>query len=711
MINIYSIIKNTITILIIIITCLFINCDEFFKTLSCVYPVSFTLYNENNLLCCKDGIYTYNSNFEEKLSFYKFEKEISSLDEANIITISQYPNNENVILITKYKFYFITPEGIVLFFKDFILNNTGYYYTLNLYKYEKNFNFVIGFINNLNKINLLYYNINVSSEELNLIINYEPDIINIEGEIKNYFYYGITCQIMNRNNIDILTCFFMENSPGEIGAFSLYINSSIEIIQDSFRHVGIIGSKRYIKSVVSPDKSKALICFSDDQNNGYYLKYDINLLEFYSGPTSYMKICEAKPCHIKAYYFSRSEEYIFFCTDKLNFKMAKFDKNMNIIQNENLNSNTQYDLSLSDSHYGSNIGNIIFLEENQNYAFLIDTNYQGTTTTRLYNFPDYFIPNYNLSISTLNSIIISSFPSLSSHSSLSSFISKDFSSSTYLNTNKNNNQNNAFCSFEYFYKNMITNECKQLCSYNEFINEICYINKLEEKNIMNITQDFRDLINKLKVNENTNLIINGNNAVYQIISSEVMDENINKNISIIDFGECEEKLKNVLGIDYILILKMDIFLSNSTNIVMKYEVYNPNTLEKIDISICNDMTINTYLPYSIPDEDYELYIKLQEFGYDLYNPNDSFYQDFCTPYTTDNKTDVLLSDRRLDYYKNISFCEEGCTYKSYNYTNKRVQCECGLKNEITNNIDDIKFYGNLHIYLIFLKLKIFQILK
>ena len=173
-----------------------------------------------------------------------------------------------------------------------------------------------------------------------------------------------------------------------------------------------------------------------------------------------------------------------------------------------------------------------------------------------------------------------------------------------------------------------------------------------------------------------------------------MNDNINKNISIIDFGDCGEKIKYTYNIDYLLILQLDIFLDTSQNIIMKYEVFNPYTLEKIDLSICDEMTINTYLPYSIPEEDLDLFIKLQELGYDLYNPNDSFYHDICTPYTTSNKTDILLSDRRLDYYKNMTFCEEGCTYKNYNYTIKRVQCECNVNNEINSNIDNIKFYGN-----------------
>ena len=54
--------------------------------------------------------------------------------------------------------------------------------------------------------------------------------------------------------------------------------------------------------------------------------------------------------------------------------------------------------------------------------------------------------------------------------------------------------NSELCPSEYFYKNLITNECEKFCLYNEFINGICYINNLNEKNIKNITQNIRDLM-------------------------------------------------------------------------------------------------------------------------------------------------------------------------------------------------------------------------
>ena len=283
-----------------------------------------------------------------------------------------------------------------------------------------------------------------------------------------------------------------------------------------------------------------------------------------------------------------------------------------------------------------------------------------------------------------------------------STINKDLLSNSYYSTSLSQSLVSTFpindyiinsesCSFEYFYKNIKTNECKRLCSLNEFINEMCIINNLTENNIMNITQHIRNVMTNLHISKDLNLVINGNNSIYQIISSEKMDDNKNRNVSIIELGECGEKLKKMYNIDYIIILKVDIFLTNSTNVVLKYEIYNPYTLEKIDLSICSGMLIDTYLPYSLSDEDLELFINLDKLGYDLFNPNDSFYHDICIPYTTFNKTDILLDDRRKDYFKNLSFCEENCTYKQYNYIYEKVQCECIIKkDEIKSNINNNK---------------------
>ena len=77
-------------------------------------------------------------------------------------------------------------------------------------------------------------------------------------------------------------------------------------------------------------------------------------------------------------------------------------------------------------------------------------------------------------------------------------------------------------------------------------------------------------------------------------------------------------------------------------------------------------------------------------GYDILNINDSFYNDICTPYDSEYNTDVLLVDRKKEYYdNNIILCENNCTYNSYNIIENRILCNCDIKTEINTSIDDI----------------------
>jgi hypothetical protein len=72
---------------------------------------------------------------------------------------------------------------------------------------------------------------------------------------------------------------------------------------------------------------------------------------------------------------------------------------------------------------------------------------------------------------------------------------------------------------------------------------------------------------------------------------------------------------------------------------------------------------------------------LLSYGYDLFNPNDSFYQDICTPYTTINGTDIILSDRRTYLYNGTeTTCQEGCKYSEYSSETKHLICECTANN-------------------------------
>ena len=56
----------------------------------------------------------------------------------------------------------------------------------------------------------------------------------------------------------------------------------------------------------------------------------------------------------------------------------------------------------------------------------------------------------------------------------------------------------------------------------------------------------------------------------------------------------------------------------------------------MDLSICDDEKVNIYIPVTLSDETEKLHDDLLNYGYGLFNPNDSFYQDICIPYTSIN---------------------------------------------------------------------------
>ena len=215
----------------------------------------------------------------------------------------------------------------------------------------------------------------------------------------------------------------------------------------------------------------------------------------------------------------------------------------------------------------------------------------------------------------------------------------------------------------------------------------------EKINQINITYPIlSNLIEKGNISDfKDDITITGSNITYQLTTTENQkNSNHNSNVSVIDLGECEKIIKKNISYEDdqtpLLILKIDIKKNETT--AVEYEVYNPYTREKIDLSICSDTTISIYAPVNLNDEETSLYNNLNEQGYDLFDVNDSFYIDPCSPYTSTNGTDVSLIDRK-DYYYNedIVLCEDNCKYIEVNTGTQKVYCECSVKSEVNVNGD------------------------
>ena len=240
------------------------------------------------------------------------------------------------------------------------------------------------------------------------------------------------------------------------------------------------------------------------------------------------------------------------------------------------------------------------------------------------------------------------------------------------------------------YLNLNTfSEISKTCSYNDFINKNCNYSNLNNYQIL------KELIPNLietypKINGESIIIKGRDNITFHITTEEnelnTLNCNamINQNLSVIDLSECSKKLKEKKIInpnDTLIILIVEKETQNIPEKKVQYEIYDPVTKNKIDLSICPFINLN--IPIILDENTQNSYYDLKTYGYDLFDINDNFYQDICTPYKSKEGTDILLSDRQIDFY-NINFtCQDDCKYSSYAERTKFLICECCINN---NNI-------------------------
>ena len=266
-------------------------------------------------------------------------------------------------------------------------------------------------------------------------------------------------------------------------------------------------------------------------------------------------------------------------------------------------------------------------------------------------------------------------------------------------------KDNEFCPEIRPYEIIATKECNLTCTYDDLINLICKPSnaKIVADQMKNILKDQIITNNEMaeSVINNTfeDVTIDGYNSTYQISTTKNQKLNIDNSdgISAIDLNECETILKKSLNISdniSLILLKEDLKLNISSLTQVEYEVYDPFSRTKLDLDKCNGLTITINTPVKLDENKLKLYKSLEELGYNPFDPNDAFYNDFCTVYTTENGTDMILSDRKNDIlYKIPSPCENGCESKGINIQTQKVICECSPKNIInsTISIDNFEF--------------------
>ena len=258
-------------------------------------------------------------------------------------------------------------------------------------------------------------------------------------------------------------------------------------------------------------------------------------------------------------------------------------------------------------------------------------------------------------------------------------------------------------------KNQCIDECRNDDIYRYEYNGICHIqcpnetfSIINNKCIKNGTKEdiYNDILNLFKKEiyilakreEWNDIQYFEENILFTITKTSNQRNNLRKdNLTYIDLGKCEIKLKQEYGIplnDDLYILKIDIYLEGIKMPKIEYEVYYPlydrNNITKLDLSKCHDIKIDISIPIYIPKDDL-----------DKYNASSGYYNDICYTLTSESGTDKALKDRKDEFVENnMTVCEENCEFTKYNETQERATCSCFVKLKLPL-ISEIKIDKNL----------------
>ena len=275
------------------------------------------------------------------------------------------------------------------------------------------------------------------------------------------------------------------------------------------------------------------------------------------------------------------------------------------------------------------------------------------------------------------------------------------------------------------------NNTVEKCNYNNLLNDEC---SFQNANTTEIYSKLKNELIKSYSSNGESIVVEAEDYAFHLTTNENEINTLNRNLenkhnlSMIDLGECETILRQEYSIpesENLIIFKYEKLTNIPSEKNVQYEVFNPVNLQQLNLSVCEKTPIDIYIPMSLSEEREDLYSDLKELGYDLFNEKDSFYTDLCTPYKSENGTDVLLSDRKKDFYNNETLCQANCQYSDYSLETQYLKCECNIVPEnidieepdkfngkmIYNSFYDVLKYSNVKVLKCYQLVFNFQILK
>ena len=227
-----------------------------------------------------------------------------------------------------------------------------------------------------------------------------------------------------------------------------------------------------------------------------------------------------------------------------------------------------------------------------------------------------------------------------------------------------------------------------VCQPNDFFSKKCEPVKYNSNMIDMVRRSINeglmdDLLEEVIYESKIDLYNTDSNIKYQVTSSYNQKNKNYENISTIDLKECESKLKTIYDInpnDTLIIFKYDYKIEGLLIPIVGYEVFHPITKETLNLSYCNETSLDLIIPVNI--EENKLY---------KHDPKNDYYKDKCNSFPNEKGVDMTLYDRKKEYNdKNLSLCPNNCDFDGYDNLTQKVKCQCEPQfNSSLINLDNI----------------------
>jgi hypothetical protein len=223
---------------------------------------------------------------------------------------------------------------------------------------------------------------------------------------------------------------------------------------------------------------------------------------------------------------------------------------------------------------------------------------------------------------------------------------------------------------------------------------------VKEKLITQLDEITDKVVANMDFQSNNTLLFGDSMYSGQIYMSNELDTSKDKAIAnklpIYNVTECENILREVYNLsenDSIIYVTSatdgELYNQNSTS--YKIIAYDSVSKKRLNLDYCEDINNRVEVPLDTSQFNMTLYNELKDQGIDIFDQNDSVFNDRCISYT-DNSTG---SDTTLNWRRQFLFAQKvpmcvgfNCTYQGVSEFNY-LKCDCTGLNTGSGFIDDI----------------------